>query len=160
MPPLLILKKKKNSENISLSINFIISDMKFILTLVVLLLLSPFINAQALVYKPVNPAFGGDTFNYQWLLSSAEAQNKQKDKTAITAPQTDLERFKANLNAQLLSQISSSLYKQQFGTDGIKEGSYTFGSYSVDVYPSADGLTLNILDTNTGEQTQVIIPNK
>ena len=39
---------------------------------------------------------------------------------------------------------------------------YTFQtlSYSIDVYPSADGLTLNILDTNTGEQTQVIIPNQ
>lgn len=134
--------------------------MKFIITLAVFLLIPPFIHAQALVYKPVNPAFGGDTFNYQWLLSSAEAQNKQKDKTAVIKTQTDLERFKANLNSQLLSQISSSLYKQQFGTDGIKEGSYTFGSYSVDVYPSADGLTLNILDTNTGEQTQVIIPNQ
>src|SRR6187431_3157454 len=132
--------------------------MKFII-IVVLLLTSPFINAQALVYKPANPAFGGDTFNYQWLLSSAEAQNTQKDKTATAAKQTDLEKFKANLNSQLLSQISSSLYKQQFGTDGIKEGSYTFGSYAVDVYPSSEGLTLNILDTNTGEQTQVIIPN-
>ena len=134
--------------------------MKFILTFTVLFFISPFINAQALVYKPINPAFGGDTFNYQWLLSSAEAQNKQKDKTAQMTQQTDLERFKANLNSQLLSQISSSLYKQQFGTDGIKQGSYTFGSYSVDVYPSADGLTLNILDTTTGEQTQVIIPNR
>jgi curli production assembly/transport component CsgF len=134
--------------------------MKFILTFAVVLCISPFINAQALVYKPVNPAFGGDTFNYQWLLSSAEAQNKQKDKTAVPTTQTDLERFKTNLNSQLLSQISSQLYKQQFGTDGIKEGSYTFGSYSVDVFPSSDGLTLNILDTNTGEQTQVIIPNQ
>lgn len=134
--------------------------MKFILTLVVFLIISPFIQAQAFVYKPVNPAFGGDTFNYQWLLSSAEAQNKQKDKTAVIPTQTDLQKFKANLNAQLLNQISSSLYKQQFGTDGIKEGSYTFGSYSVDVFPSSDGLTLNILDTNTGEQTQVIIPNQ
>lgn len=136
--------------------------MKLITTLLLCLFLSPFINAQALVYKPVNPAFGGDTFNYQWLLSSAESQNKQKDKTitSTTKEQTDLEKFKANLNAQLLNQISSSLYKQQFGTDGIKQGSYTFGSYSVDVFPSADGLTLNILDTNTGEQTQVIIPNQ
>ncbi|MDX6188381.1 curli production assembly/transport component CsgF [Flavobacterium sp. FlaQc-52] len=135
--------------------------MKFILTTAIVVFLIPLsIRAQALVYKPVNPAFGGDTFNYQWLLSSAEAQNKQKDKTVDTTPQTDLERFKANLNSQLLSQISSTLYKQQFGTDGIKEGSYTFGSFSIDVYPSADGLTLNILDTNTGEQTQVIIPNQ
>lgn len=134
--------------------------MKPTVALVVFLLISTFINAQALVYKPVNPAFGGDTFNYQWLLSSAESQNKHKDKTVAAEKQTDLEKFKANLNSQLLSQISSSLYKQQFGTDGIKEGSYTFGSYSVDVFPSSEGLTLNILDTNTGEQTQVIIPNQ
>lgn len=134
--------------------------MKCIITIVLLLFFSHLASAQALVYKPVNPAFGGDTFNYQWLLSSAEAQNKKKDKTVEVAPQTDLERFKANLNSQLLSQISSSLYKKQFGTDGIKEGSYTFGGYSVDVFPSTDGLTLNILDTNTGEQTQVIIPNQ
>lgn len=134
--------------------------MKCIITIVLLLFVSHLTSAQALVYKPVNPAFGGDTFNYQWLLSSAEAQNKKKDKIVEVAPQTDLERFKANLNSQLLSQISSSLYKKQFGSDGIKEGSYTFGGYSIDVFPSTDGLTLNILDTNTGEQTQVIIPNQ
>ncbi|WP_337964825.1 curli assembly protein CsgF [uncultured Flavobacterium sp.] len=134
--------------------------MKFILSLVLFLLFSPFIRSQALVYKPVNPAFGGDTFNYQWLLSSAESQNKLKDKTAVTPQKTDLEQFKASLNAQLLSQISSSLYKQQFGTNGLSIGSYTFGSYSVDIFPSSEGLSVNILDTTTGEQTQVIIPNK
>ncbi|WP_264536854.1 curli production assembly/transport component CsgF [Flavobacterium sp. N1736] len=134
--------------------------MKFILSLVLFFLLSPFIRSQALVYKPVNPAFGGDTFNYQWLLSSAESQNKLKDNTAVTPQKTELEQFKASLNAQLLSQISSSLYKQQFGTDGLSAGSYTFGSYSVDIFPSSEGLSVNILDTNTGEQTQVIIPNK
>jgi curli production assembly/transport component CsgF len=134
--------------------------MKFILSLVLFLLFSPFIRSQALVYKPVNPAFGGDTFNYQWLLSSAESQNKLKDKTEVTPQKTDLEQFKASLNAQLLSQISSSLYKQQFGTNGLSVGSYTFGSYSVDIFPSSEGLSVNILDTTTGEQTQVIIPNK
>ena len=74
--------------------------------------------------------------------------------------QTELERFTSSLNSLLLSQISSSLFRQQFGTDGIKIGSYTFGSLSVEVYPSAGGLTVDILDTKTGEQTQVIIPNR
>lgn len=134
--------------------------MKLILSLSLFLLLSPFVRSQALVYKPVNPAFGGDTFNYQWLLNSAESQNKLKDKTETTPQKTDLEQFKASLNAQLLSQISSSLYKQQFGTNGLSVGSYTFGSYSVDIYPSSEGLSVNILDTTTGEQTQVIIPNR
>ncbi len=39
--------------------------------------------SQQLVYKPVNPAFGGDTFNYQWLLSSANAQNQFDEKKII-----------------------------------------------------------------------------
>lgn len=116
--------------------------------------------AQDLVYKPKNPAFGGDTFNYQWLASSAESQNKFTDKTIKEKSQTELERFTSSLNSLLLSQISSSLFRQQFGTDGIKIGSFTFGSLSVEVYPSADGLTVDILDTKTGEQTQVIIPNR
>lgn len=115
--------------------------------------------AQDLVYKPRNPNFGGDTFNYQWLLSSAESQNKLKEAGTTTKPLSDLERFVDNLNTQLLSQISRSLFTQQFGTDGISEGSYTFGSLSVEVYPSDGGLTIDILDTSTGEQTQVIIPN-
>jgi curli production assembly/transport component CsgF len=116
-------------------------------------------NAQDLVYKPKNPAFGGDTFNYQWLLSSAESQNKLKDSGIDVEKKSELEKFVDNLNSQLLNQVSRSLFSQQFGNDGITEGTYTFGSLSVDVYPSEGGLTISILDTTTGEQTQVIIPN-
>lgn len=118
-------------------------------------------NAQDLVYKPRNPAFGGDTFNYQWLLSSAEAQNKFKeDSSAGYVQKTQLELFKDNLNNQLLNQISNSLFQKQFGSNGISPGSYVFGSLSVDIYPSNLGLVVDILDTGTGEQTQVVIPGK
>ena len=34
---------------------------------------------QQLTYTPKNPNFGGNTFNYSWLLSSAEAQNSFTD---------------------------------------------------------------------------------
>lgn len=116
-------------------------------------------NAQDLVYKPINPAFGGDTFNYQWLLSSAEAQNNFKeDSSSGYANKTQLELFKDNLNNQLLNQVSNSLFQEQFGNNGIAPGSYVFGSLSVDIYPSNLGLVVDILDTDTGEQTQVIIP--
>jgi curli production assembly/transport component CsgF len=134
--------------------------MKIIILLACLLVNSLVSNAQDLVYKPINPAFGGDTFNYQWLLSSAEAQNKFKEDTDLgLEQQTELERFKDNLNNQLLNQVSNSLFQKQFGDKGITEGSYVFGSLSVDIYPSNLGLVVDILDTETGEQTQVVIPN-
>lgn len=133
--------------------------------------------AQDLAYKPINPAFsGGETFNYQWLLSSAQAQNDFKeDNTNGYKPQTDLERFKSTLNNQLLNRISNSLFDNQFGSStgggtgagsgtgngsGLTPGNYVFGTLSVDIYNSNLGMVVNILDIETGEQTQVIIPGK
>jgi len=148
--------------------------MKTIVFLVMMLLSGTYAMAQDLVYKPINPAFGGDTFNYQWLLSSADSQNKFKEPTDdLYKPQTELERFKENLNNQLLNYISRSLFQQQYGdgtttggtgtgtgngTGGLQQGTYVFGSLSVEVYPSNLGVVVNILDITTGEQTQVIIP--
>lgn len=126
--------------------------------------------AQDLVYKPKNPAFGGDTFNYQWMLSSAESQNLFKDPEGEKGfeQKSELERFRENLNSQLLSHLSRELFDNQFGTGtsgtgtsngtGIQNGVYTFGSLSVELYESNLGLVVNILDILTGEETQVIIP--
>lgn len=130
-----------------------------------------FSSAQNLVYKPKNPAFGGDTFNYQWMLSSAEAQNllKDPDGDADFEQKSELERFRDNLNSQLLSYLSRELFDNQFGSgtsgtgtstggSGTQNGVYTFGSLSVELYESNLGLVVNILDILTGEETQVIIP--
>lgn len=118
------------------------------------------LQAQELVYKPKNPAFGGDTFNYQWLLSSAESQNKFTEETSSGRDQrSDLERFTESLNNQLLSQISRTLFTEQFGNDGLQEGTYTFGTLFIEIFPSGEGLVINILDTSTGDQSQVVIPN-
>ncbi len=115
---------------------------------------------QDLVYKPLNPAFGGDTFNYQWLLSSAEAQNKlTEEKNSLRGRGSDIDRFTENLNSQLLNQISRTLFSDQFGEDGLSEGTFNFGSLFVEIFPSGEGLVIDILDTSTGDQSQIIIPN-
>lgn len=123
------------------------------------------VQSQELVYKPKNPAFGGDTFNYQWLLNSADSQNLFKDPSPTNSfeQKSELQRFTENLNSQLLNQLSRSLFEDQFGTStgtggGMSAGTYVFGSLSVDIYNSNSGLVVNILDITTGEQTQVIIP--
>ena len=120
------------------------------------------INAQQLVYKPINPAFGGDTFNYQWLLSSANAQNQfddgKDDYSDLLGDYDSLDSFTKSLNRQMLSQLTSSLFQEQFGDGNITPGKYMMGSLFLDVVESSQGLVINILDTATGEQSQIIIP--
>lgn len=119
------------------------------------------VNAQQFSYQAKNPFFGGDTFNYQQLLSSANAQN------SFTAPinpldqQSDLERFGDQLNASILSQISRELTQQQVDAIGsiTEPGSFSFGSLALDVFESPEGLIINILDTTNGEETQIVVPN-
>ncbi len=121
------------------------------------------LHAQTLVYKPKNPAFGGNTFNYNWLLSGAQAQDTYKDPNAedpfaafnFGDPLTD---FTENLNRQLLSRISQELFTSQFGDAGLTEGTYTLGGFQVEIKNTTEGVAITILDTTTGGQTQVVVP--
>lgn len=117
--------------------------------------------AQQFSYKPLNPAFGGDTFNYNWLLSSAVAQNQIQAPGTRRDENSDLEEFGETLNRQILSQISRTLLQQQLEGIGdlTQPGTFTFGTLNVEIFEGDEGLVINILDTTTGEQTQVIIPN-
>lgn len=117
-------------------------------------------NAQQLTYKPINPAFGGDTFNYQWLIQSAEAQNKFTDPADDLVDEiSELDSFTEGLNRQLLSGFSRQILNLQLGDQELRPGVFTIGSYEVEVLESLEGLVVNLLDTNTGDQTQIIIPN-
>lgn len=117
--------------------------------------------AQQFSYKPLNPSFGGDTFNYNWLLSSATVQNGFEEPTTARTQQSALDRFGASLNQQVLNQISRSLLAQQLQSVGdfSQEGTFTFGTLNVEIFDSEEGLVINILDTSNGEETQVIVPN-
>ena len=71
---------------------------------------------------------------------------------------TTFDRLSETLNRQILSQLSRSLFDTQLG-DELQEGSFTFGSLALEIYESSEGLIVNILDTDSGEQTQIIVPN-
>lgn len=114
--------------------------------------------AQQLTYKPMNPFFGGEVFNYQMMLSSANAQNSFKDPVVAKAKTTNsLNQFTERLNSQLLNQISRQLFNDSLGSE-LKEGTFTLGSLSVEIYNSQEGMVINILNTENGEQTQIIMP--
>ncbi len=132
---------------------------KYVLAVVCFMSICATMQSQEFVYRAKNPAFGGESFNYQWLLSSAEAQNTIEEDVDPRNRDTDLEDFKDNLNRQFLNRLNRVLLNSQLAVnDGLAPGTYSFGSLSVEVYESSEGLVVNILDTDTGEQTQVIIP--
>ncbi len=118
------------------------------------------LRGQQLVYKPLNPAFGGNTFNYNWLLSSAEAQNKFKGTKSLSYTQkSELDKFTETLNRQLLNALSRDLFKQNMGSADLTEGTYVFGSLVVTISPVLNGLDITIIDQSTGEETNIFLPN-
>ncbi|AYO57731.1 curli assembly protein CsgF [Chryseobacterium sp. 6424] len=130
---------------------------KYILLLIIVPLFSA---AQQMVYKPLNPAFGGDTFNYQWLLSSASAQNQfdNNNRSSTIKTGNSLDSFTDNLNRQILNELSRKLFGDQFGDGELQPGTYVFGSIYLEVSQTSQGLLISILNTSTGEQSEIIIP--
>ena len=116
--------------------------------------------AQDFVYKPVNPSFGGDTFNHNWLMSSAQAQNQFKeDNSSASGLQNDpVADFADNLNRLILNQLSRKIIEQQFGEDGLQDGVYLLGDYEINVNSGDGGLSVGITDLVTGNQTNVQVP--
>jgi len=116
--------------------------------------------SQDFVYSPVNPAFGGNPYNYSWLLSQASAQNDFKEATDPFGLLNDdpLSGFQNDLNNQVLNELSRQLYFNQFGEEGLTEGFYEFGSYEIDVSPTSEGMQIRIIDVLTGSETTVVVP--
>ena len=121
--------------------------------------------AQQLNYRPQNPAFGGNTFNYQWLQSSATAQDKLKDpnaqdfsasRTSSLTTQNSLSDFSQSLSRQILNRISSQLLANQFGEDALQEGTFQFGDLRVDVTNGSNGVNIRIVDGQGGETTVTV----
>jgi len=118
--------------------------------------------AQDFTYQPKNPAFGGNPYNYSWLMSSAQAQNDIKETStsgAYSPYSTDpLKDFTESLNRQILSQLSRQIVAKQFGEDALSAGTYVLGDYQIEVGDQADGLNITIVDNKTGSQTTVSVP--
>lgn len=133
--------------------------MKYFIAVVLMVVVTQSTIAQQLVYRPLNPAFGGETFNYQWLLSSAQSQNKLEEDLASRFPDP-LDDFENSLNRQILSQLSRGLISNIFGEEGegIQEGLFEFGNLQVEITYETEGVNVAITNTSDGSLTSILIP--
>lgn len=118
---------------------------------------------QRMTFRFTNPAFGGDTFNYQWMLSSAQAQDTFEDPRGSATDRFGLNRdpltsFSEDLNRQILSRLSRELVSRQFGENEINEGNYILGDYQINIGNTGSGLNITITDFRTGASTVVEVP--
>lgn len=116
--------------------------------------------ASQLVWRPINPSFGGNPYNASWLMSSAQAQNKLEDKAAVSPylERDPLEDFTNNLSRQILSRLSSQLIRNVFGEQDIEPGHYEIGGFIIDITENISSMGIEVLDPTTGDQTIIEIP--
>jgi curli production assembly/transport component CsgF len=119
--------------------------------------------ASPLVYKPLNPFFGGDTFNAQWLLASADAQNKHVERAAAYVAPSPLDDFKNSLTRAMLSRLQTKILDDAFGETGsgsapLEPGQYDIGDYYQINIVTNGAITVTIKDLLTGQTTTVSVP--
>ncbi|MBN1981092.1 MAG: curli assembly protein CsgF [Chitinivibrionales bacterium] len=117
-----------------------------------------------LIYTPNNPSFGGNSYNAQWMMSEAQAQNEHEVQSEIVFPETNsLEDFKETLNRQILYRFSQKIVATAFGeTSGtqnqLKDGVFNIGDYIIEVKTLAKTMDITITDIVTGNKTKIEIP--
>ncbi len=116
--------------------------------------------ATELVYRPVNPAFGGDPMNGSMLLNNAQSQNNLKDPATTQAnaglsQRTPLQQFSDTLQRSILSRLASSAAGGLFSSTGqVIPGAVETSEFRITVTDIGGGnLQITTVDKVTGQST-------
>lgn len=113
--------------------------------------------AQDLVHEPISPTFGGNPFNSNHILGTANAQNDYRDpRSTSSSSQADI--FARQLQSRLLSSLSSQIVNAIFGENPQESGTISFGGQTITFFRSLDSVTLTITNDDTGEETRIVVP--
>ncbi|MGB3470267.1 MAG: curli assembly protein CsgF [Erythrobacter sp.] len=123
----------------------------------VLVLTSHSVSAQDLVHTPISPTFGGNPFNSNHILGTANAQNDTRDPRS-QQENTQADIFARQLQSRLLSALSSQVVDAIFGDNPQEQGIISFGGQTIEFFRSLDSVTLTIRNDETGEETRIVVP--
>ncbi|GJL55885.1 MAG: curli production assembly protein CsgF [Nitrospirales bacterium] len=113
--------------------------------------------ASELRHQFVNPNFGGNPFNAQPLLNSAVLQNDFEG--GETNDTTVLQDFQSRLDRAILNRLSREVVAEVFGEDSdLSTGSFSTGNFDVQISEDVDGVAIGIVDTLTGDTTNIQVP--
>jgi len=108
-----------------------------------------------LVFKPINPSFGGNPFNDGHLLATATVQNKF---TAEREERDLSEQFVRSLQSRLYSSLATQVQEAIFGDDPEDSGTFTVGDQVVSFVRGLEVITLEISNLDDGSSTVIEVP--
>jgi curli production assembly/transport component CsgF len=118
--------------------------------------------ASDLTYAPINPSFGGSSFNSSHLLGLANAQNEPKSKAdaeaAKSRAQTNADRFIQMLQTRLYSSLAQQVSSAIFGENAQPQGSMRLDDQEISWVNTGTEIQLVVVDNQTGQVTEVTIP--
>ena len=110
-------------------------------------------SAGELIYRPLNPSFGGDPFMGSYLLGKAQSQDTNTDPNSRGIETiSSTERLIQSLESRLISQLISDV-----GAGNVGEGSFDSGDFSVVVRDEGGQLVLRVIDKVTGDVTNISV---
>ena len=108
-----------------------------------------------MLFKPINPNFGGNPFNDGILLSTANAQNPY---TAKRAERDLSEQFVRSLQSRLFSSLATQVQEAIFGDNPQDNGTFTVGDQQVSFVRGLEVITLQISNLGDGSTTTIEVP--
>lgn len=110
-----------------------------------------------MVYKPINPSFGGDSFNSNHLQQLATSQKLFEENT--TGSQTSsTERFLTMLESRLYSSLATQVSEAIFGDDAQPSGTIVFDDQQIAFFNTGTEIQLTVTDFSNGQVTNIVIP--
>ncbi len=109
------------------------------------------------IYKPVNPSFGGDSFNSNHLQSLATTQKSFKESSASQG-RSSTERFLSMLESRLYSSLASQVSEAIFGQNAQQSGTIVFSDQQIAFFNTGTEIQLTVTDFVTGKITNIVIP--
>ncbi len=140
--------------------------MKTIRIAIIAMCFSSGANAQQITYQPINPSFGGSSFNSSHLLATAEIDRPDPPSNELGGlfggdadEVTQASLFAEQLERTILGRLSANITNAIFGENAEPSGSFTYDQTEVSFDTALNGdITLTITDTITQGTTTIEIP--
>ncbi|MBX2806238.1 MAG: curli assembly protein CsgF [Hyphomicrobiales bacterium] len=118
--------------------------------------------ASDIIYTPINPSFGGNSFNSSHLLGLANAQNepqrKADEEAALAREQSTSDRFIQLLQSRLYSGLAQQVSEAIFGENSQQQGTIQFDDQEISWINTGTEIQLYVSDAANGQLTEIVIP--